>query len=155
MKASSADAAIPMDVQPPGEVSSNVAQPALPSKEDGSAEKLSTSSTEIVWQVFFSSQDSWETWWQMPPVLSTPLEEQLSAGKQGASYVWPWKDESKGSFRPHGEPVGISRYQIDFDTMVTTNLDTGVKRKVQRVRKTSAARVPDGGVAGSTPARRS
>jgi len=139
MEAYSADAAVPMDVQPPGEVSSDVAQPALQSKEDGSAEKLSTTRTQIVWQVYYSSQENWETWWQMPPVLATQLEEQLSAKMEGATYVWPWKEESKGTFRPDGELSGISRYQIDFDTMVTTNLDTLVTRKVQRVRVMSAA----------------
>ena len=72
-------------------------------------------------------------WWSLPLDVSQRLLDMDRAG-QDASYVWDWgRDGRKGSYRPHGEESQYSRYMINFETMVQTNIDNGRKRSLRVV----------------------
>ena len=72
-------------------------------------------------------------WWVMPHELSDAILQTWSTGAKQVSFVWDWEATRQGSYCPDGEGTSISRYMIDFETMLQRNLDNDRTRKVKVV----------------------
>ena len=68
-------------------------------------------------------------WWELPLDVSLLIMDKREAGCAGATYVWDWRTTRKGTY----SDTSLSRYEIDFKTMMQRNLDdeNNVRRPVQ------------------------
>ena len=73
-------------------------------------------------------------WWDMPMELSLPLFHAKMQGLPNQIYCWDWGGNGHlGTFELNGRQTGWSRYNLQFDTMIQTNLDTQGQRSVRIV----------------------
>ena len=72
-----------------------------------------------------------DMWWSIPSGTSHALYQKHLEG-ENASYVWVW-DYRDGSFVMDEQTTPISRYVIDFDEKLQTNLDNGRRRTIRIV----------------------
>ena len=69
-----------------------------------------------------------DMWWSLPDGLSADIIAQDEQGLD-VTFIWDWGENGRtGSWQPEGQPTSISRYHLNFTTMVQTNIDNGRKR---------------------------
>ena len=74
-----------------------------------------------------------DMWWSLSPELSDNVLRCHNAGLD-AVYIWDWGPNGRtGSWRPEGKSTRLSRYRIDFQGMLQTNLDNGRERTIRIV----------------------
>ena len=74
-----------------------------------------------------------DMWWTVPRDLTDQILHQVQCGAQEVNFVWDWREFRVGSFVLNGEATSLSRYVIDFTTMMQTNIDNGRTRSVKLV----------------------
>ena len=125
------DSSLALPAGPPGTTGSATEQPnpvpAGPTVSTGPCPTCGNFKWEI--QVSFPNG----MWWAMPQELSDFILEQWNHGAQEVVFIWDWKASRLGSWKPDGANTSISRYIINFDTMVQRNLDNNRMRKVKVV----------------------
>ena len=72
-------------------------------------------------------------WWVMPDELSGVILNEWKNGAVQVSFVWDWRDTRTGSYQCNGEETSLSRYIIDFQTMLQRNMDNNRTRRVKVV----------------------
>ena len=72
-------------------------------------------------------------WWVMPDELSGGILNEWKNGAPQVSFVWDWGDSRTGSYECNGEETSLSRYIIDFQTMMQRNIDSNRTRRVKVV----------------------
>ena len=74
-----------------------------------------------------------DMWWVMPDELSGGILNEWKNGALQVSFVWDWGDSRTGSYECNGEETSLSRYIIDFQTMMQRNTDNNRTRRVKVV----------------------
>ena len=74
-----------------------------------------------------------DMWWVMPDELSGAILNEWKNGALQVSFVWDWGDSRTGSYECNGEETSLSRYIIDFQTMMQRNTDNNRTRRVKVV----------------------
>ena len=74
-----------------------------------------------------------DMWWMMPGELSTGILSEWQNGATQVSFVWDWRETRIGSFQLDGECTSLSRYIIDFQTMLQRNTDNNRTRRIKVV----------------------
>ena len=76
-----------------------------------------------------------ELWWDIPPEISDAIEEARKNGCHAAVFTYDWGYQRNANFSDPvtQEPTTLSRYEIDFNTKMQRNLDTGNRREVRLV----------------------
>ena len=74
-----------------------------------------------------------DMWWMMPAELSTDILSEWQNGSTQVSFVWDWRETRIGSFQLDGECTSLSRYIIDFQTMLQRNIDNNRTRRIKVV----------------------
>ena len=74
-----------------------------------------------------------EMLWAIPKDLADAIIRQWQKGNNKVKYIWIYKNHQWGTFKHEEKGTSISRYSIDLDNGIQTNLDTEKQRKVQLV----------------------
>ena len=85
--------------------------------DTGSSEVLNFETTDVTGRIPVVEVAFRNTWWSIPRPMSQELYAKYVAGED-AVYTWDWEETRPGSWVLNGEATSISRYIIDFQTMV-------------------------------------
>ena len=70
-------------------------------------------------------------WWEIPEPASSQLLQLMQEGFTQASYVWDWGDTRHGSFVNEDGATSLSRYTVNFRTLMQVNSDTQRTRRIR------------------------
>ena len=100
-------------------------------KEEDMESHATSAAMRAQWQV-----KQWnEVWWDIPPQISQFIEVAREKGCCNATFVYDWGYQRKVNYvdPKTNQRATLSRCQIDFDTNMQRNLDTGNCREVRVV----------------------